>query len=216
MNPNNTTQKNIFSQQQAINDLRGVVSPGSVVSGLLLGNFNNPKQIILHKQPSVREIMENLKIFPEAKEYLIKQTKQSKKYLRSLDIAEQEYRYIIERKSPKEDKWFWLMMVDGLFIEPWKKRHEFIVKRNSLVLDDKKYTNTLNIESAKSFPITNLIEFKHGVAKCIFHNDNNPSMHYYPNTNTIYCFSCQTYADSIKVYQTLNNCSFIEAVKKLQ
>jgi len=220
MNLKSTTKKNIC-RQQAISDLKGVVSLGSIASGLLLGKnfFNNPKQFNLVNIPHLREVTEQLKTFPEAKEYLIKQTKKSKKYLKKLNIAEQEYRYIIERKSPKEDKQYWLDITSAIFITPWRKRHETIVVRNKFILDNKPDNPnhpSLNIDSAKSFPISELIEFKHGVAKCLFHNDTNPSMHYYPKTNTTYCFACQTYADSIKIYQTLNNCSFVDAVKKLQ
>jgi hypothetical protein len=216
MNQNNTTK---ICQQQATRNQRRVVSPDSVTGGLLLAKdfFNNPKQYNLVKIPSLRETMIQYQIFPEAKDYLQKQLRFSKKILKGLDRSEQEYRYVIERKSKPEDKKFWLDLVNEIFINPWRLHHEAIIKRNTFILNDKPQTkNYLNVEKAKTFLITDLIQFKHRVAKCIFHDDKNASMYYYPQTNTCYCFGCQTCADSIKVYQTLNNCSFVEAVKKLQ
>jgi hypothetical protein len=201
-------------QQSSANDPKGIPS-GAVVGGIFLGNFNMPKQINLAPIAPVREVMEQYKIFPEAKEYLQKQLRNSKRHLALLNYHEQEYKYIISRKAKEEDKWFWLDLVDGIFIDPWRKRHEAIVKRNTFILEDKP-KNYLNVERAKSFLITDLLTFKRGVALCPFHNDRHPSLHYYPKTNTVFCFSCNTAGDSIKIYQTLNNCSFVEAVKKLQ
>ena len=70
------------------------------------------------------------------------------------------------------------------------------------------------IENARNYPITDLIETnKEGFAICPFHNDKNPSA--FCKNNYLFCFSCNTQADSIKLYQHLNHCNFIEAIKKL-
>ena len=72
-----------------------------------------------------------------------------------------------------------------------------------------------DIDKAKAYPIDELLEFRGGFAKCIFHNDLQPSMRYYEESNRVHCFSCGKSWDSIDVYQKLNNCSFKESVNKL-
>lgn len=150
--------------------------------------------------PSFRELSEQLKIYPEAKNYL--------KY--KLNVSKQIIENTQFLKYLNYKNYFWLDIIEELYIKP----NENIIKKISLLFKNKK--NILNIEKAKLFPITELLEFKNNKTKCIFHNDTNPSFNYFPKNNTTYCFSCSTFADSIKIYQTLNNCSFIEAVKALQ
>ena len=69
---------------------------------------------------------------------------------------------------------------------------------------------------AKEFPISSLIKIEHnGTAKCPLHKERTGSFKLYKN-NTFYCFGCQAGGDSIYLYQKLNDCSFKEAVEKLQ
>ena len=122
---------------------------------------------------------------------------------------------VIYRKiKTKEGAEFWNDINANVIINPilsiYKKTLEQIVFKN------KPKSKTLNVEKAKQFPITSLLTFNRRLAKCIFHNEKNASLYYYPETNTCYCFSCNTSADSIDIYKKLNNCSFVEAVKALQ
>jgi len=71
-------------------------------------------------------------------------------------------------------------------------------------------------EIAKSYPIDNLIEFKQKKACCIWHNEKTPSLNYYPNTNSVYCFGCGKYGDAIDVYRAIHNCDFKQAVSDLK
>ena len=73
-----------------------------------------------------------------------------------------------------------------------------------------------DILRAKDYPIERLVEIN-GFNKfiCPFHNDKNPSMHYYKETNSCYCFSCNTHADAIDIYRKIKNCSFKKAVLDL-
>ena len=73
------------------------------------------------------------------------------------------------------------------------------------------------IARAKQYPIGNLIKFdRMSKALCIWHSENSPSLHYYKDTNTVYCFGgCGKHGDSIDVYRQLHNCSFKEAIKNL-
>ena len=169
--------------------------------------YENKKKYRPLRLPSYREIAEQLVVFPEAKEYLEMQTRKAKKTLKKLEIA----KYIIERKS--NEKEFWNGIIEVLYQIP----AEFIIKRNNLAINKKEYGNVLNIERAKAYPITNLIEFKGRTAKCFNHTERTSSLYYYPDNNTCHCFgACGKSFDSIDVYQILNNCSFIEAVKALQ
>ena len=73
-----------------------------------------------------------------------------------------------------------------------------------------------NVEKARQFPITDLVHFNTaGFAKCLFHNDRSPSMKFYPNTNTVHCFSGCGSHDAIDIYQKLNDCDFNTALKFL-
>jgi DNA primase len=73
-----------------------------------------------------------------------------------------------------------------------------------------------DVEKAREYPIDNLIKVHGSKALCIWHADKNPSMHYYKESNHVYCFSCGKHGDVIDVYRHINNCSFKEAVKGLQ
>ncbi len=72
------------------------------------------------------------------------------------------------------------------------------------------------IQRAKSYPIDQLIDFKKNKACCPFHNEKTPSLHYYRENNSVYCFGCAKYGDAIDVYRQLHNCSFKQAIKALQ
>ncbi|MDK2600560.1 CHC2 zinc finger domain-containing protein [Bacillus stercoris] len=58
--------------------------------------------------------------------------------------------------------------------------------------------------------------------KCIHSNDNDPSLTFFPQTNTFYCFGCGAGkrpktegSDTISFVMWIDNCSFYEAVQKL-
>ncbi len=78
----------------------------------------------------------------------------------------------------------------------------------------KNLNNTINdqdIELARNYDITKLINTNNNhFAICPFHNDTTPS--FYIKNNYGYCFSCNESADSIKLYQRINNCTFKDAV----
>jgi DNA primase len=77
------------------------------------------------------------------------------------------------------------------------------------------YKNDDKLERAKSYPISNLIEFKHKKACCIWHNERTPSLAFYPTTNTVYCFGCGKHGDAVDVYRQLHDCDFKTAVEEL-
>jgi hypothetical protein len=82
-------------------------------------------------------------------------------------------------------------------------------------ITDGKITRAFDIKQLKLIPITNFIDFRHNQAKCIWHDDKNPSMHYYIKSNTVHCFSCQKNGDVIDVIQQLHHFDLISALNFL-
>jgi hypothetical protein len=77
------------------------------------------------------------------------------------------------------------------------------------------YTGDDKVLRAKSYPIDNLVDITRRKTLCLWHNDNDPSMHYYPKTNSTYCFTCGKHADAIDFYREVNGVGFKDAVKEL-
>lgn len=97
--------------------------------------------------------------------------------------------------------------------------HEaFIKEHNKVVFEPRKRDQKITdkVLKAKDYPIDSMIEFNRNKAKCIWHNEKDESMHYYVDSNTLYCFGCGKFGDSIDVYKQIHNVSFKEAVEKLQ
>ena len=176
------------------------------------------------------DIQSLIQDFPEAKEFIIKKLEGEINNAR-IDIEQANklepiYHDIIYIKSSTKDEEYWKALVNILFLDPLRVEQEKTIKKNQFILSQLKgQSKTKNligvtpeeITQAKQFPVTSLIDFKKNVAICPFHGEKTPSLHYYPRSNTIYCFgACQKSFDSIEVYRLLNDCSFVEAVRKLQ
>lgn len=70
------------------------------------------------------------------------------------------------------------------------------------------------IERAREYPITDLIENRRMMAKCPFHQDKTASM--YLKNNFYHCFGCQKSGDVINFVMETKNMTFKEAVNYLQ
>lgn len=104
---------------------------------------------------------------------------------------------------------------DVFFHEAFIDKYFSSLKPQRSEVDRKKTTD--KVMRAKSYPIPDLLDFKQNKAICPFHNEKTPSLNYYPQDNHTYCFgSCGRPYDSIAIYMKLNNCSFKEAIEKLQ
>ncbi|MGN1120656.1 MAG: DNA primase [Oscillospiraceae bacterium] len=51
--------------------------------------------------------------------------------------------------------------------------------------------------------------------KCPFHSDSTPSCHFYPSTQSFFCFGCQAGGDVITFIRRIENLDYIDAVKFL-
>lgn len=119
---------------------------------------------------------------------------------------------IEEDKGERESLWESTFFHDAFLLDQKKER------------EARKYANKPrkdygdDLQRAKSYPIHQLLKFdKQGNTRCIFHNEKTASLHYYPETNTCYCFgSCGKSFDAIDIYMKLHNVTFKEAVKKLK
>lgn len=95
---------------------------------------------------------------------------------------------------------------------------EFIKEHTKVVFEPRKRDTKITdkILKAKDYLITDLIKFEKNKSNCIWHNEKTPSLNYYTNTNSVYCFGCGKSGDAIDVYRQINNCTFKEAIEKLQ
>jgi len=71
-----------------------------------------------------------------------------------------------------------------------------------------------DLATAKAFPIDQLLDFSRNKLKtqCVWHEDRDPSLHYYRKNNTVWCFACGHGGDAIDVVRQMNNCSLPEAI----
>ena len=71
------------------------------------------------------------------------------------------------------------------------------------------------IEEARDYPLENLLEFKRGVVRCLWHDDTNASLSWDKKRNRVHCFACGKDANAIDIIMAQDGCGFIQAVKKL-
>ena len=135
----------------------------------------------------------------------------------------------LQKKHEKKLKQAEQKFIDEILtddIAEWarKRRIAYLINNNPQsveleILINKREPNGITdemIARAKEHPITEILgEPTRGKYNCIWHDDKNPSMHYYEKTNSVHCFSCGKGGDSIDVAMTVYNIEFLEAVKNL-
>jgi hypothetical protein len=161
---------------------------------------------------------ELLKVFPQAKSIVKNQLKDLHQEFLSLkdyekkiiDICYRKIDNVLEREKTQE---FFLELEINI---PRRELEAEIKRLENMLKWANSDTNSqiiLDIPKAKSYPIDQLIEFKGNTARCIFHEERTPSMHYYEKSNRVKCFGCGKSGDSIDVVMQLRGCSLSEAVK---
>lgn len=108
--------------------------------------------------------------------------------------------------------------VNRLFIaketEPMVKVINAIKRRQSPVPTKGGVTDEM-IARAKEYPVDELIEFKRRLAKCLWHDDTNPSLSHFKKANRVSCFVCNKTWSSIDIVMEQDRCNFVQAVKRL-
>jgi hypothetical protein len=89
------------------------------------------------------------------------------------------------------------------------------IERELFFADTPTEDNAEKVRLAKEVPFEYFIEFnKFGQTVCPFHEDKDPSMKYYPKSNTVHCFGCGKSWDTIQFVRDLYDLSFREAIAK--
>lgn len=80
----------------------------------------------------------------------------------------------------------------------------------------------LDVAAAKAFPIEEMFDLQKSRVSssriqccCPLHQEKTPSFMIYKKNNTFYCFGCHKGGDAIALFMALNQCSFVDAVKKM-
>lgn len=88
---------------------------------------------------------------------------------------------------------------------------------NSIIQEIKNNIDILTIANRYCKDIKRVGNNKY-VTKCIFHDDNNPSLYFFTDTQTFYCYGCKAGeggADVIDFYAKVNNITLVEAIRSL-
>lgn len=182
------------------------------------------------KTPSIFQLME---WYPEAKQVALKNIrlhiKQYKKEIENVlkfqsNFLEKIYpveikKNILEATNNKE----WIQSLTTRKVEEYKKEIDKLEKDKKYVLSllnpTKKNQSIITPEiiyRVKQIPITDFIQVNRlNKTICLFHNDKNPSMHIYKESNSYHCFSCQSHGSVIDIIMKLQNIDFIGAVNYL-
>ena len=182
-----------------------------VIDSIVRGAERNGE---LYREPAPHEFAE---IFPECKKFFNAELKDIKRKL--IDLQD-ETNTVTGRKVSKE-----IDPSEGEFILAGIEAHRERLLARKKELDTvlmftgsprkKKVAEdfAIAIQKAKEYPIENLIEIKRKTARCLWHDDSDPSMHYYKKDNKVHCFVCDKQWDSIDVVQKLHDCSMKDAVE---
>lgn len=71
------------------------------------------------------------------------------------------------------------------------------------------------LKAAKDVSIERYIEFRNNTARCIWHDEDTPSMHYYRQSNKVHCFGCSQRGDVLDVVMQLKKVGLQEAINTI-
>jgi len=101
------------------------------------------------------------------------------------------------------------------FHDAWIEAHT-LMKQKSNKKSEVDYKGDDAVLRAKAVDCTTLHDFnRNSKGLCLWHNDSEPSLHYYPKHNNTYCHSCGKFADAIDIVMAKHGVDFKEAVKFL-
>lgn len=179
-------------------------------------NVDNSHTITLHeaKQIFPYEYREYALNHPTPLKMTITRAKRIQKELRA-----EIFEYMDIPKSGLRDA-FMAHIVNYVYIESQiEKRIAKIKELDRWIFLHSKRTKEvkgIDFERIKSVPIPNILEInRSGFATCPLHTDKTPSLRYYKDNNSWFCFSCNKGGDVIDLIQAIKGCTLQEAVKFL-
>lgn len=205
-----------------------------------------PKQVaiadreeVIHKElfPDLT-LNQWLEVFPNAKpparRGIMRKIAQLVHDLREAEVIKKTFNNNILSGIRYQDKWFYSMVRDILYVNPLFEGREQAIKRCHFQLADLASLASLdsrpaqdgritqqNIDKAKSVPLSSLYSGKLRklnntlVGLCPFHIDHDPSFFIYTKTNTWWCYSENIGGDPITFIRKQHGLSFPQAVKYL-
>jgi hypothetical protein len=171
-----------------------------------------------------------LEIFPEARKVVGSKIKEWKQISENARLTNNRALEIIKLRVNEKNRWFWENVVKYTFstiqemIEADKhiRRLQWTLPTKKQATGIKKWKDQL--ERARTKDIA-LIAQSYGLSMkktgrtykllCPKHNEKTPSFHIYPPTHYV-CFGCGIKGDVISFVQLIDNCTFKEAIIKLQ
>lgn len=120
-----------------------------------------------------------------------------------------------------DDKMYFIELYTMLFVDFFADQIQKKIDRVDRILSLLGSTDTLKkgqltIERAKLVPISGFVDFNRaGFACCIWHNENTPSMKYYPQSNRVKCYGCDKSGDVLDVVMQIRSCDLKEALRLL-
>ena len=171
------------------------------------------------------------KLFPEVKLIILKKiTSLEVERADLLDDMKHKLQRIWDMQISDFSRWFyrtWLKLHDcPKLLETEKEIQYFKRFINGIDGKRKKTKNRIDddkVEQALDVPIESIIRpniqlnkaGKNYIGLCPFHMDKHPSFYLYTDTNSFYCFGCQTGGNVINYVMQFYGYDFIEAVKWL-
>lgn len=205
-----------------------ITEDGTISKGTYIGN--HPDNFIELKANGHKRI-KNLKIIkecPDIQKEIYELFLQEVKSLESqIEIERQEVLDYFEKTWTSANEWKKKKLIEKtLVVKPGYKEWQVLYLKNVMkaIMPRQKVKRTSGgwvepelIEKANQVPIDTIMEFDRGdKALCLWHNENTPSLSYHREGNFVKCFGqCGEAHSAIDVYQKLNNCDFVTAVKSL-
>ncbi|MBT5016812.1 hypothetical protein HN748_01235 [Candidatus Peregrinibacteria bacterium] len=166
---------------------------------------------------------------PDARNALKSMIAEKSKRYENLEVERGQFLYFNHFESRDEfGQWFLLEIFDELLGGPEMRRIErdlksmcFQLRRSEGEIPSRTKWDDQYEYATQHAQITDVVHCYLGVSDihrnlpCPFHKDDKPSFKIYPKTNRFVCFGCNSRGSPIDFVMKYENCSFGEAVLKL-
>ncbi len=171
-------------------------------------SYSQYVHFILHTNT---DIVETYKILIRANAPFVKQV--IKDHIRFINKTTEDLLKKCQKTDNDIEKEFIRTFIEN--IQDYKVLIKKVYEKNSYTKVSDSLITDHDIEQARQYPVGDIIKFnKMGFAQCPFHSEKTASLKKYDN-NTVYCFGCHKYADSISLSANIHGENFIQTVKRL-